>query len=271
MTSALTKVTPAKKTKLLALRKWVLRIALVLLILAPLMFIVAALGYKMGIFSLGLSLSTLTFKVGPLLLLASLGAGVISLALAFLVKPRKGLTISILAVLVPVIGLAHAGSVKKTAAKLPFIHDITTDTQNPPQFTDAILSERAENPKSNSVVYTGKKDKRSGKLVSVMQVKGYPDVRTLILEDEADVVFSQAQAAVQSLGWALKSENVDTGIIEATDTTFWYGFKDDVVIRIKPSEGGGSVLDIRSISRVGGSDLGTNAKRIRAFTKKIQG
>ena len=67
------------------------------------------------------------------------------------------------------------------------------------------------------------------------------------------------------MGWALKSEDVEGGIIEATDTTFWYGFKDDVVIRIRPSEGGGSVLDVRSISRVGGSDIGANAARIRKF------
>ena len=71
--------------------------------------------------------------------------------------------------------------------------------------------------------------------------------------------------AASQLGWKIKSENLEAGIIEATETTFWYGFKDDVVIRIQPSEGGGSVVDVRSISRVGGSDIGANADRIRKF------
>ena len=59
------------------------------------------------------------------------------------------------------------------------------------------------------------------------------------------------------------------GRIEATDTTFWFGFKDDVVIRISKSDKG-SQLDIRSVSRVGKSDVGTNAKRIRKFLKEME-
>jgi uncharacterized protein (DUF1499 family) len=51
--------------------------------------------------------------------------------------------------------------------------------------------------------------------------------------------------------------------VEATDTTFWFGFKDDVVVRVRAAEnGGGSIVDVRSVSRVGQSDLGLNAKRI---------
>lgn len=270
MTNGLTTVQPAKPSKRLILRNWIRKIALFLLIAAPLIFFVAALGYKFGVLSLGISLGMLTFKVGPMLLMATLGFGVMSLLLALFIKPRKGAFVSLLAVIIPAAGLIHAGSVSKTAKALPFIHDITTDTQNPPMFTEAVMSERADTENVNTVDYIGKKDKRSGKLVSVMQVKGYPDIRTLILEDEPDIAFGKALSSIKSLGWEMKSENSDTGIIEATDTTFWYGFKDDVVIRIRPSEGGGSAVDIRSVSRVGGSDLGTNAKRIRAFTKKIQ-
>ena len=144
---------------------------------------------------------------------------------------------------------------------------ITTDTQDVPTFTKAILSERAKVEGVNTVDYVGKKDKPDGKLISVLQsqTEAYADIRPLILEDETSVVFGQAKSAVKQMGWALKSENVESGIIEATETTFWYGFKDDVVIRIQPSEGGGSVVDVRSISRVGGSDIGANADRIRKF------
>jgi uncharacterized protein (DUF1499 family) len=70
-------------------------------------------------------------------------------------------------------------------------------------------------------------------------------------------------------GWKIVDENQAEGRIEATATTRWFGFKDDIVIRIAPSAGNGSRVDIRSVSRVGRSDLGTNARRIRAFLEKF--
>jgi hypothetical protein len=257
-------------------RNWFLRLTLALAIIAPLTFVVAALGAKLGLWSWQFGLGTLTRDVGPKLLIASAVFGLISLALAFIVKPRKGFVIAILALIIPVIGFVRLGAVQKKVASLPFIHDITTDTQNVPTFTNAILSERAKVEGVNTVDYVGKKARTSErdaegkpimKLVSVLQTqtKAYADIRSLILEDEPDVVFGEAKAAAKQMGWALKSENAKAGIIEATDTTFWYGFEDDVVIRIRPSEGGGSVLDVRSISRIGGSDIGANAARIRKF------
>jgi uncharacterized protein (DUF1499 family) len=69
------------------------------------------------------------------------------------------------------------------------------------------------------------------------------------------------------MNWRIVEGNPSERRIEAVATTRWFGFKDDVVIRISPAENGGSVLDIRSVSRVGSSDLGTNARRIRTFLK----
>ena len=258
------------------IRRWGLRLTLALAIIAPLTFVLAALGAKLGLWDWRFGLGTLTRNVGPKLLIASALFGLISLGLAFFIKPRKGFAIAALAILVPVIGFVRLGSVQKKVASLPFIHDVTTDTQNVPTFTAAVLAEREKVESVNTVDYIGKKAPTSAKdtdgkpvmkLVSVLQTqtKAYADIRPLILEDGPDVVFGEAKAAVKQMGWDLKSENVNSGIIEATDTTFWYGFKDDVVIRIRPSEGGGSVLDVRSVSRVGGSDIGANAARIRKF------
>jgi uncharacterized protein (DUF1499 family) len=150
---------------------------------------------------------------------------------------------------------------------LPFIHDISTDTQDPPGFTSVIMELRGEG--SNPVNYVGKTFGRDAKLVSVEQVKAYPDVRTIVLSESPEIAFEKAIVAVTSLGWKLQSQSDATGIIEATDTSFWFGFKDDVVIRIRASEAGGSLIDVRSISRVGGSDIGANAARIRKFTDKF--
>lgn len=130
-----------------------------------------------------------------------------------------------------------------------------------------IIGQRGEN--SNTLDYVGKVEKRSNKLVSVLQVESYPDIRTLVLSDAPEAVFARASQAAKSMGWKIASESADTGIIEATATSFWFGFKDDVVIRVRPAQGGGSLVDVRSISRVGGSDIGANADRIRKFRKKL--
>jgi uncharacterized protein (DUF1499 family) len=257
----------AKGVKRQNIRKWILRLTLVIAIIAPLTFAVAGLGAKIGLWDWRFGLGTLTRNVGPKLLVASGVLGLISLISAFMIQPRKGLTIAILALIIPVIGFLRLGAAQKKVQSLPFIHDITTDTQDVPTFTQAIMSERAEVKGVNTVTYVGKKDKEDGTLVSVLQTQteAYADIRPLVLEGDTAEVFDQAKAAVKQLDWALKSENLESGIIEATDTTFWYGFEDDVVIRIRPSEGGGSVVDIRSVSRVGGSDIGANADRIRKF------
>ena len=268
----------AKGEKRQKIRGWVQRLALILTILTPLYFIVAALGTKFGLFSMRFGFGKLTYGWSKHVLMALAVIGLISLLLAVFIKPRKGFGVSAAAIGLAVIAMGYGASISKKAGSLPFIHDITTDTQDVPSFTEAILSERAKVQGVNTVDYVGKKARTSEKdvdgkpmmeLVSVLQsqAEAYADIRPLILSDAPEVVFGQAKAAVKQMGWKLKSENVETGILEATDTTFWYGFKDDVVIRIRPSEGGGSVLDIRSISRIGGSDIGANAARIRKFLK----
>jgi uncharacterized protein (DUF1499 family) len=71
-------------------------------------------------------------------------------------------------------------------------------------------------------------------------------------------------AAARAQGWEIVAAVPAEGRIEATDTTRFFGFKDDIVIRVK-AEGAGSRVDVRSLSRVGKSDVGKNASRIRAY------
>ncbi|MEP3891146.1 MAG: DUF1499 domain-containing protein [Hellea sp.] len=258
----------AKGEKRRKLRRWYHKLVLVFAILVPLFFLVSTLGVKFGLWDWKVGLG-LNFKFAPILLPILALLGLVGLLLSVIIQPRKGYLASGIALLIGAAGLMHGGKVKNTAEGLPVIHDITTDTQNVPVFTDAILSERNKVEGVNTVDYVGKLDKPDGTLVSVLQsqTEAYADIRPLILSDAPDVVFGQAKAAAKQMGWDIKSENVDSGVLEATDTTFWYGFKDDVVIRVRPSEGGGTVLDVRSISRVGRSDIGANAARIRKFLK----
>ena len=147
---------------------------------------------------------------------------------------------------------------------VPPIHDISTDTVNPPDFV-AVLPLRADAP--NTTVYGGSDDMTPERLAE-LQTGAYPDITTVTLSDAPDIVFERALAAVDRLGWELVAQVPAEGRIEATDTTFWYRFKDDVVIRIQPA-GNGTTIDARSVSRVGRGDAGTNARRLRAFFETL--
>ena len=101
------------------------------------------------------------------------------------------------------------------------------------------------------------------------QAKGYPDIAPLVTEAAPADLFARAEATARAMGWEIVAADAAEGRIEATETTAWFGFKDDVVIRVV-AEGTGSRLDIRSMSRIGKSDLGKNAERIRAFLAKVK-
>ncbi len=143
---------------------------------------------------------------------------------------------------------------------IPPIHDISTDTANPPEFV-AVLPLRADAP--NTTVYGGSADMTPERLAE-LTTGAYPDLTTRTFSDPPDAVFERALVAVEGLGWELVAQAPAEGRIEATDTTFWYRFKDDVVIRIQPAANG-TTVDARSVSRVGRGDAGTNARRLRAF------
>lgn len=146
----------------------------------------------------------------------------------------------------------------------PPIHDISTDTENPPVFVD-VLPLRANAP--NSHVYGDSPDLSPEKLAQLQQ-RAYPDIRTHRYDAPKQEIFARALRAVDDLGWELVAQDPEEGRIEATDTTFWFRFKDDIVIRIR-EENGKTLVDARSVSRVGVSDVGKNAARLRAFFDRL--
>jgi len=95
------------------------------------------------------------------------------------------------------------------------------------------------------------------------------DLQPLMLAGSAESAFSKALAAAEAMGWEIAKSDPKAGRIEAVATSFWFGFKDDVVVRVTPT-GSGSRIDVRSKSRVGGSDAGTNARRIRAYFERLK-
>ena len=154
---------------------------------------------------------------------------------------------------------------KQTAQRVPPIHDLTTDTAMPPAFV-AILPLRKDAPNSSDY---------GGPEIAGQQRIAYPDLNSLMLDVAPEEAFKEALAAAREMGWDIVDTHADTGRIEATDTTFWFGFKDDIVVRITPGTQSTptkqtSRIDVRSVSRVGKSDVGTNAKRIRTYLERIK-
>jgi uncharacterized protein (DUF1499 family) len=189
-----------------------------------------------------------------------IAAAVLALVALLVPRLRKGHEAGLAIALV--VGVAAAfvpWQMLRTARAVPPIHDITTDTDDPPAF-EAVLPLRADAP--NPAVY-------AGAAIADQQRQAYPEVQPLVLDDPPARAFERAEAAARDMGWEIVVADPGRGRIEATATTLWFGFKDDVVVRVRP-EGNGSRIDVRSVSRVGRSDVGANAARIRAYMTRLQ-
>jgi uncharacterized protein (DUF1499 family) len=190
---------------------------------------------------------------------ASGAAGVTLLLLHVLPRWRPlGFGVPVLVVVLSAAAFGPPLAMLAAANKVPSIHDITTDVEHPPQFV-ALLPERRRSP--NGFEYGGPE-------VGAQQKKAYPDIATKIIALQPTDAFNHALAVARSLGWRIVDTDGIVGRIEATATTTWFGFQDDIVIRVLP-EAQGSRVDIRSVSRVGRGDVGANAKRIRQFMARL--
>lgn len=233
---------------------WLVLLGAALVVVSAVLLLAAPLGYVTGAIPLRTALLTV-FVWGAY---AAVAAAVVSLAglILTLRRPkgaRRGLALVVLSFLLATAFIAVSARFRMGDPKPP-IHDISTDTQDPPQFV-AVLPLRANAP--NTTVYAGER-------IASQQRAAYPDLQPYEMNVPPAQAFERALAAVHTMGWVLVAAEASDGRIEATDTTFWFRFKDDVVVRIRPS-GTGSRVDVRSLSRVGGGDVGTNAARIRAY------
>lgn len=163
------------------------------------------------------------------------------------------------------------GSLALTAFSVPAIHDISTDLADPPQFR--MLELRKDNwdaiPGADDA---GMKGMSPQQRWEVIHREDYGDVRTVRINQPVVDVIAKAERLAKIRGWDIAVADPVEGRLEATATTTFFRFKDDIVLRVKPTEdGNGSVVDMRSVSRVGVSDLGVNAKRVRAFLADLSG
>ncbi len=232
--------------------------------------------YKPAVIGFGLILlSILTAMAGPLgsrigwwdfdaavviLKWAAYGglfAAVLCLSGLVMARPggkRRGFIYSLLGLLIITPMVLFLQSWKEAKATLPPIEDITTNTEEPPAFWFA----------PNSRAY-------GGVGVAAWQEEAYPDIQPLILPVPIDKAYDLVLEVIRDKGWQLYEPSRSDMHIEATETTFWFGFSDDVTIHITATANSGSRVDMRSASRFGGGgDGGTNANRIRSFFKALK-
>jgi len=240
-------------------RSWWARATLVGSVIALVLLILGPVGTRLGVWGFQTGL-LLIVPAGVLLAAIGLLVGLISI----FVSKKRGfvgdppmlfISIAICAVILVTMGMQF-----QKGTSVPAIHNISTDVSDPPQFTQAIVELRGAT--SNPVDYDPDE-------LALVQQGAYPEVNTLRVNSLKEETVGRVVRVLEDMGLEIVTVDEGAGIVEATDTTFWFGFKDDVVVRIRPSAGG-SVVDVRSVSRVGVSDLGANAARIVRILEAVE-
>jgi uncharacterized protein (DUF1499 family) len=225
---------------------WLRPLASVLALVALLTLALSGPGVRFGLWSYGTGITVFRYTA----YLAVAAALVAAIALAMPRVRAGGVLLPMLALLVSLAVLYVPLQFLQRARGVPPINDITTDTENPPRY---MTQERP---------YPGGEFARQ-------QRAAYPDLAPILLAVAPREAFARALAAAEAMGWEVVGRDAAAGTIEAVDTTKWFGFKDDIAIRVRPTPEG-SRVDVRSKSRVGRSDIGTNAQRIRAYAERLK-
>ncbi len=240
------------------MKRTIAKIFFYLSLTATLVFIFSGYGYQWDIWSMGMGFTLLRYSA-----YAAIGLVITQVISLFIMKGAGAKAISFL-----VIGIFLTGAVSGTALywqnkaqNVPPIHDISTDLTTPPEFVSMVRL-RADAP--NPPEYAGEE-------TAAAQEEAYPHIQPLIVTTGKQEVIDEIVMLIVSRNWDMVSINRAEGRVEATEKLPWFGFKDDVVLRVTEIENGTSTrVDMRSKSRIGRSDVGVNADRIEAFLKDLE-
>ncbi len=251
---------------------WHARLARTLAIILPIFLIACALGTKYGLWDWSVGLQA--FGLGGLILTGLTALIAIVSIIVILRKKQTGIGSAVFGLLVALGVTAFFAPIFMGAGDHP-IHDVATDTANPPPLSPAVLAARAKAganpinaydvPLSQIELFAGTEAPLAQKTHADIIAANYPELEPLPLgRTSTDAAVNALELAMADMGFSNIRYNRDTGTVEGVAETFWFGFKDDVVARVAEGE-----IDFRSVSRVGRSDLGANAKRILALRTKV--
>lgn len=237
-------------------------VALVVGAIAFLMVMLAGPGTRMGWWTFITAFRAL-WKYGAYLGIAAIVLSAIAVLVVLVLRSGRGaLVMAILGLLLGIGAWYVPWSFRRHARAVPPIHDITTDFANPPELTYSRMMRDTSGGKLNAWQY-------EGDAVAAQQRKAYPDIKPVMLSMNPDEAYRAAMRTARDMGWEIVVNDPAAHRLEAVDETKWFGFKDDISIRVLPASGI-SRVDIRSVSRVGRSDVGKNAERIRAYIARLK-
>lgn len=236
-------------------------------LVTPFWFLFAALGTKWSFWDWQFGLEMMTYAWGKPLLITSLALGATSLALIglhrVLAEEFHGVfSVTILAVLVGAGGLGWNYFVEQRRDATIVVLDVTTDPMEPPHFSSNF---RARYGADLDWLDYAAKTGADGRALAQVQTEAYPGITTLRLGDAPNRVFRRALLLARENGWNIGTASERAGMFEAGTESFWFGFRDDMVIRVRPDGEGGSLVDMRSIAREPVNDQGRNPARVRDF------
>lgn len=255
--------------------KALLTAGLVLAIAPAVVILVGALGTKFGLWDWKLGFGAVMVRgplgVGwaPALAMLAIAVSLIGVIVSIWVGSWKR---SLAALLISLATMGAFIVMGGQARKAPPIHDVATNWNEPLMFSEAVMRERGPeaNPVVLSPVLAADHPTFGGKSIAEVNEQTCPAARPVLLQTSAEDAYARTRAALTKVGLKIVTDDPATGRLEAVATSFWYNFKDDLVARVAP-EGSGARVDMRSVSRVGMSDLGQNCKRIDAVAAAIQG
>ncbi|MDP2373315.1 DUF1499 domain-containing protein [Reyranella sp.] len=221
--------------------------------------IVAAAGPLHRYLGLDIEAAIAVFRYGFYVAVAGVALGLATIVPTRPGDRRRGFVAAFLAIVIGVAGAWVPVSWFLWSQQLPVINDISSDIADPPAMV-ALLQLRRGAP--NPPAYPGA-------ATAVLQRDAYPDIVPIVLPVAPAEAFKRVDRVAMALGWDVVARAPADGRLEAVDTSEWFGFRDDIVVRIR-AEGTGSRIDIRSKSRAGESDLGVNARRIRVFIARLR-
>ncbi|WP_425997564.1 long-chain-fatty-acid--CoA ligase [Caulobacter sp. DWR1-3-2b1] len=249
-----------------------LDLALVIALVPGLLVAVGALGVKFGLLDLTLGYNQMAQDWAPKVALLSVATGVLGLIIALMVGFSKLWKRVLLILLITVATIAAMLGVNAVGGRAPPVHDVATDWKTPLGFSDAALAARGGSAQAveddpslpvGSVVFAGRR-------VADVNAQTCAAARPLVLERSPADAYEVAKAAVLASGLTLITDDPMDGRLEATGRSYWYGLVDDLVVRVRPDAAGARV-DMRSIGREGGADLGRNCRRIESLLTAIKG
>ena len=225
---------------------WLRPLSLVLAVIALVMLLLSGPGTRFQLWDYRVGFTLLAWAA-----YTAIAAGLVAAtALAIPRSRMRGMLMPMLALVIALAVLYGPLEFRRQARLFPPINDVTTDTENPPRY----MTQPRPYP---------------GAEVARQQRAAYPDLVPVLMPVPPAAAFQKAVAAAEAMGWEVVGVDAVAGTIEAVDTTKFFGFKDDIAIRVAPAADG-SKLDIRSKSRVGRGDVGTNAQRIRAYAERLK-